>query len=109
MEIDYYEIPYEDDMLIDTDGIRVVIPDLELSLRQGAVYVYDPDEDVYAADFSITLVYEEDEKDPEKYLYWEQDGLAVTLYNFLREKEMTLDHLEGLDCQIEVELLEGTS
>ena len=103
-EIECYEIPYEEDMLIDTDGIRIVIPGLGLSLREGNVCVHDDEEDIWTADFSITLVYEKNEKDPSKYLYWEQDGPAVTLFNFLHEKGMSMDELENVDCEIEIEL-----
>ncbi len=92
--------------LIDVYGIRTVIDSLGLSVREGTFYNYNEDDDVYDADFSVTLIYEKDEKDPAKYLYWEQDGIQVSLYNFLRQRGDDISGLGDLnenDCVIEFE------
>lgn len=103
-EYDSYEFKIDefDDGMISLESIKITIPELELYVYQGCVCVYDPDEEEYMPDFSITAVYEINEEDPKKYLYWEQDGIQVSLYNFLRS-EKTMDNLGSLKCIIEVE------
>ncbi len=109
-DITQYEVMMDEEDpscgLIDVYGIRTVIDSLGLSVREGTFYNYNEEDDAYDADFSVTLIYEKDEKDPVKYLYWEQDGIQVTLYNFLRQRGDDINGLSDLednDCVIEFE------
>ncbi len=102
----YYELDVEDDeeAVIVTDGVRTIIPKLKLSVRTGDFCRYNTDEEYYMPDFSITLIYDENEKDPAKYLYWEQDSVIIALYNYLHKKNVRMEELEGLECIIDLEL-----
>lgn len=108
LDIEYYELPMKEDesVMITVEGIRVLLPELELSLCQGEYCVYDPEEDCYMADFSITLLYELNEKDPKAFLYWEQDGPQIALYNYLHNKDISIDELAKKKCIIEIEKTE---
>lgn len=104
-EYDGYEVEAEDmdDSIISIEGIRIVIPELNASVRQGDVCVYDEDEEYYCPDFSVTLIYEKDETDPQKYLYWESDGIMVSLYNYFYGKNYTMDDFGNMNCIVEIE------
>lgn len=91
-EGEYDEIAIEDKNFGDehriyVDDIRIVIPELGISVREGTFCNYDEEEENYLTDFSITLIYDADEEDASNYLYWEQDGPAVTIHNFLSAKK----------------------
>lgn len=103
--IDEYEVNIEDipDKLC-VMGYRILFPAVNYSVRSGLwLSLYD---DGYMADFSLSLVYDYDEEDPTQWLYWEQDGEVVSLYNFLTiVNEGNMFHaLEGSECIIELEL-----
>ena len=102
----YYEVKVEDDdeALITTDGIRIIIPEMGVSVRTGEYCRYDEDEEYYMPDFSITLIYEENETDPSKHIYWEQDSINVSLYNYLRNRDLSMGEIESLNCDVELEL-----
>ena len=104
-DIAIYDIRMDDNEQIETDGIRVDIPDLGYSARFGEYLRYYEEEDVYEADFSLTLIYDINERDPQKYLYWEQDGLAISLYNYLRasEEKKDVNDISEMKCVIEIE------
>lgn len=86
-EIDDYEYPGEE-VEIDDNSIILIYPyiiqiqDLNIEVREGTFYYIDDDGE-YMPDFSLCLIYELDEVDPANWLYWEQDGIIVTLYNYL--------------------------
>ena len=86
-------------------GVRVVIPKLGLSVRNG-MFRFSENEEPYEDDPYFTLIYAMDEKDPAKYLYWEQDGFVVSVYNYLSgsDKEETVASLEEYECVIEFEI-----
>lgn len=102
------------DYIIDVDesndkinvfGYRVIIPEIGYSVREGVYLCEYEDEDELVADFALSLIYYADEEDPSKYLYWEQDGIEVSLHNFLSiadEKDKT-KNLGQLNCKIELE------
>ena len=100
-----YDVPLEDydNCLIEVNGVRYVIPELDLFAREGEFLSYDEESDTYMPDFSVTLLYELDEKDAKNFLYWEQDGLLVTLYNYLQSGKR-MDYLSSLECRIELEI-----
>ena len=104
-ELVSYEITADDaeNEIISVDGIRVVIPALHVSMRQGEVCIYDPEEERYMADYSVTILYEENETDPQRYLYWEQNGFQVALFNFFRNDDFSMNELGELKCIVEIE------
>lgn len=92
----------EDEMLV-VDGFRIVVPALHISLRQGDVCEYDPDSQLYTAAFSVSILYEADETDPQKYLHWEQGSFQVTLYNYFRKNDHSMEDLGTMICIVEIE------
>ena len=94
---------FADDILIEEDEgesaifvseLRILIPDLQLELREGFCGMWQEDEEYYMPDFSLTAVYEENAS-AENYLMWEQDGPLVTLCNFTHK---SMEELEELPC-----------
>ena len=106
LDISYSEVhdPDDEEGLISIEGIRIVVSDLKLSARAGDYCRYDEEEGQYMPDFSITLIYDEEEADPSKYLYWEQDPYEVAIYNYVHSKGLTMEELNNLDCIVEIEL-----
>lgn len=66
-----------------TKSIR--IDNLNLSVRT-AVFGYGSF-DSFEPDWSGTIIYELSETDPEKYLYYEQDGVRISIHNYLSAME----------------------
>ena len=105
VEYDMYEVEINefDNSVLAVTGIRILVPELKVSLRQGDVCVFDPDEEEYVPDFSVSIVYEQDETDPKTFLYWEQDGFQVTLFNFFHKDLISMDALSKMKCIIEID------
>lgn len=105
VEYDMYEVELEefDDSILAVTGIRILVPELKISLRQGDVCVLDPDEEEYIPDFSVSIIYEQEETEPENYLYWEQDGYQVTLFNYFHKDNVSMEALGELKCIIEID------
>jgi len=61
---------------------------------------YDEEEKVYSADFSVTVVMV-GENHEDGYLYYEQDGLVISLANYLKGK-IGLDDIEALACELHI-------
>lgn len=93
----------DEDSGIIASGIRVVIPKLGVSARSGVFLNRYEDEDELVPDFSITLLYEQDETDPNKYLYWEQDDIAISLCNYLRNKNISMNDICSCECIVEID------
>ena len=93
----------DEDSGIIASGIRVVIPKLGVSARSGMFLNCYEDEDELVPDFSITLIYEQDETDPSKFLYWEQDDIAVSLCNYLRNKNISMNDIYDCECTVEID------
>lgn len=91
----------DDDMELVLSGWWVYIPDLNISLRQGTVCIWDEEEKIFMPDFDVTVVYEGTVTESE-WLYYEQDGFAITLANWLSEK-LDMEILEQLWCELIVE------
>ncbi len=106
-EMNIFDVPMEgsDKDSIEVQGVRVIISELGYSARFGEYLIYDEEADAYEADFSLTLIYDQNENDPSKYLYWEQDGIVIALYNFLNQtrKNKRVDDLENIKCVIEMD------
>lgn len=91
----------DDDMKLVLSGWWVYIPDLNISLRQGTVCIWDEEEKIFMPDFDVTVVYEGNVTESE-WLYYEQDGFAITLANWLSGK-LDMEILEQLWCELIVE------
>lgn len=99
--IEEIEVESDEESKIVAFNYKILIPSLELYAREGSMLVYDEDEQDWYGDFSLTILYNmEDEL-----LYWEQDGIEVTLYNFLNTayKDTSMDEIYGLECVIEMD------
>ena len=86
-EMDLYDVA--DDILDLEDGYQlvlsgwyVVIPELRIRLHEGVVGYWD---DEFSAE--------------KEYLYFEQDGMVVTMANWLSGR-MSIDAIEQLKCKI---------
>lgn len=100
---DPIEFKVNEDEMISLDGPEVTIPDLNISLRTGNMLIRSDDEDDYEPDFSLTLIYEIGGA-PEKYLYYEQDGVLTTLHNYLNYLKKKPDKsLSEMDCTIDID------
>ena len=106
-EMNIYDVSMEgaDNESIEVEGVRIIIPELGYSARFGEYLIYDEEADAYEADFSLTLIYDIDEKAPDKYLYWEQDGIVIALYNYQNQmgKKKGVDDLGSIKCVVEVD------
>lgn len=102
LEDDIAEI--DDDFQIVVSGWSVYVESLNLTLRQGIACVWDAEEGLFIPDFDVTIVYEGNIETgysrseasvvnesgesmqasfPADSLYYEQDGMVVTLGNWL--------------------------
>ena len=80
LEDDIAEI--DDDFQIVVSGWSVYAETLNLTLRQGIACVWDAEEGLFMPDFDVTIVYEGN-IETQEWLYYEQDGMVVTLGNWL--------------------------
>lgn len=91
----------EDDYQIVISGWWVEIPQLGITLHEGVFCNYDESEQAFLPDFSVTVIKElsgEEMKEGD-WLYYEQDGFAITLANYL-QGEMDISRIEQLSCYI---------
>ena len=68
----------DDDMELVLSGWWIYIPDLNISLRQGTVCIWDEEEKIFMPDFDVTVVYEGNVTESE-WLYYAQDSFAIHL------------------------------
>lgn len=87
------------------DLLRVDFPKLNQSARQGTYYVKVDGEEEWVPDFGQTQVYDIKDTKSENYQYFENDGLATTLHNYLRATGYDVDNLNelGIPCEICIE------
>ena len=57
----------------------------EIYVREGTWFEKDEDTCSFEPDWSLTWLYT-DENDPSDYLYYESDGVEVSIYNFIRSQ-----------------------
>jgi hypothetical protein len=124
-EMDMAEIPddiveTEDDIQLVVSGWSVFVESLNLSLREGVVCIWDEEEEMFLPDYSVTVVYEGNIETgdsrsgasvvnesgesmqasfPADSLYYEQDGFAITLANWLNGR-MPMEQIEQLWCEL---------
>ena len=81
-------------------GWYVVIPSLGIHVREGVACTFDEEENMFMSDFDVTVVYEGGMAS-ESWMYYEQDGILITLANWLNGR-MPIDAIEKLECYIEI-------
>ena len=88
----------DDDMQIVISGWSVYVESLNLTLRQGIACVWDEGERLFMSDFDVTVVYEGN-IETQDWLYYEQDGMVVTLGNWLNGR-LSCEQIEQLWCEL---------
>ena len=88
----------DDDMQIVISGGSVYVESLNLTLRQGIACVWDEGERLFMPDFDVTVVYEGN-IETQDWLYYEQDGMVVTLGNWLNGR-LSCEQIEQLWCEL---------
>lgn len=103
-EIEVEEVPIEEEVndgersCILVEPVYCCIPDLGVKIANGTMAYWNEEEESWNGDFSMTLVYKLDNEDPKDYLYWEQDGPEVTLWNWMRTfDKLDEEKFKGLD------------
>ena len=100
IEVEDSIVSIDDDSQIIVTNWSVYIESLNLTLRQGIVCVWDENENMFMSDFDITIVYE-GKAETQNWLYYKQDGMVVSLNNWLRGK-LSCKQLEQLECELVV-------
>ena len=90
----------DDDLEFWISGWYVVIPSFGIYVREGVACTFDEEENMFMPDFDVTVVYE-GEIASESWMYYEQDGILITLANWLNGR-MPIDAIEKLECYIEI-------
>ena len=88
----------DDDMQLVISGWSVYIESLNITLRQGVACIWDEEEGLFMPDFDVTFVYEGNIVTQE-WLYYEQDGMVVTLGNWLNGR-LPGGQIEQLWCEL---------
>lgn len=88
----------EKEYQISREGWWVEIPSLSLCLHEGVFLVYDEEEQEYLPDFSITIIRETGQ---EGWLYFEQDGMLVSLANFMAGK-CSMEEIQNMECILHI-------
>lgn len=90
------ELDFDGDKLV-VWGWHVYVPELDLVLRSGFVMTYYEDEKCYMPDYDLTLIYNGKDKKPGEWAYYESDGFAVSLANYLRKD---INEVYKLECEL---------
>ena len=85
-------------MITDKSDWSVYVESLNLTLRQGIACVWDAEEGLFMPDFDVTIVYEGN-IETQEWLYYEQDGMVVTLGNWLNGR-LSCEQIEQLWCEL---------
>ena len=88
----------DDDFQIVVSGWFVYVESMNLTLRQGIACVWDAEEGLFMPDFDVTIVYEGN-IETQEWLYYEQDGMVVTLGNWLNGR-LSCEQIEQLWCEL---------
>lgn len=103
-EVDDDIAEIEDDFMIQLSGWYLYIPSLELIVREGVACVFDEEAQMFMPDFDVTVLYEGDVSDapePVDYMYFEQDGIVITLANWLNGR-MQIEAIEKMACVLRI-------
>lgn len=88
----------DEDMQLVVSGWYVHIPELNMNLREGVVCIWDEEVKLFMPDFTVAVIYEGDIEGKD-WLYYEQDGIVVTLANWLNGR-LPVEQIEQLRCEI---------
>ena len=88
----------DDDMQLVISGWSVYIESLNITLRQGVACIWDEEEGLFMPDFDVTIVYEGN-IETQEWLYYEQDGMVVTLGSWLNGR-LSGGQIEQLWCEL---------
>ena len=126
-EMDFSEVDddiaeIDEDFMIQVSGWYLLIPSLGITVRSGIACVFDEDEKMFMPDFDVTVLYEGevDSMDsrigdsvvrksgecvrapiPADFLSYEQDGIVITLANWLNGR-MQIEAIEQLECVLKI-------
>ncbi|MDD2981652.1 MAG: hypothetical protein PHN80_17080 [Hespellia sp.] len=90
----------DEDFIIQVSGWYLVIPSLGITVREGVACVFDEEEQMFMPDFDVTVLYE-GEVDAGTWMYYEQDGIVITLANWLNGR-MQIEAIERLECVLKI-------
>ncbi|NCC44162.1 MAG: hypothetical protein EOM18_11440 [Clostridia bacterium] len=90
----------DEDFMIQVSGWYLVIPSLGITVREGVACVFDEEEQMFMPDFDVTVLYE-GEVDAGTWMYYEQDGIVITLANWLNGR-MQIEAIERLECVLKI-------
>ena len=90
----------DEDFMIQVSGWYLVIPSLGITVREGVACIFDEEEQMFMPDFDVTVLYE-GEVDAGTWMYYEQDGIVITLANWLNGR-MQIEAIERLECVLKI-------
>lgn len=90
----------DEDFMIQVSGWYLVIPSLGITIREGVACVFDEEKQMFMPDFDVTVLYE-GEVDAGTWMYYEQDGIVITLANWLNGR-MQIEAIERLECVLKI-------
>lgn len=104
-EMDFTEVDddiaeIDEDFMIQVSGWYLLIPSLGIIVRSGIACVFDEEEKMFMPDFDVTVLYE-GEVDSGSWLYYEQDGIVITIANWLSGR-MQIEAIERLECVLKI-------
>ena len=88
----------DDDFQIVVSGWSVYVERLNLTLRQGVACIWDTEAGLFMPDFDVTIVYEGN-IETQEWLYYEHDGMVVTLGNWLNGR-LSCEQIEQPWCEL---------
>lgn len=112
----------DEDFMIQLSGWYLAIPSLGIIVREGVVCVFDKEAKMFMPDFDVTVLYEyesnvadsrsedsvvsksgeyEQTPIPADFLHYEQDGIVITLANWLNGR-MQIEAIERLECVLKI-------
>lgn len=90
----------DEDFMIQVSGWYLFIPALGITVREGVACVFGEEEKMFMPDFDVTVLYE-GEVDAGTWMYYEQDGIVITLANWLNGR-MQIEAIEKLECVLKI-------
>lgn len=104
-EMDFSEVDddiaeIDEDFMIQVSSWYLLVPSLGITVRSGIACVFDEEEKMFMPDFDVTVLYE-GEVDSGSWLYYEQDGIVITLANWLNGR-LQIEAIERLECVLKI-------
>lgn len=99
-ELEETLVNLEDDLYAVLFGYKIIIPELNLSVREGVCGYLINDE--FEPDFSASVIYEADEENPSNWLYYENDPVETALHNFCRATGIARKPFSEQECILKI-------